>query len=402
MIGWEQVRQRIRSGEDLHTELKRGLGDLKPIGRAIAAFANTEGGLVILGVDDRGSIVGLPQEPETVAERLTAFRHSGLNAPVQAWIGRHEHPEGSVFWIEVPRQRGFEPLAHDGRVLVHRGRASVPPSPAELQDLYNTYGYILTEERAIAAAGIEAIDLQCFHAYLRGLGLDVESVPQPDPAEDLQARGVLTEIGGGLKATLYGVLAFGRSPQSYPQTQNFWIECVAYSGIDRADEVFLAGEAKGRLDEQVERAMGWVLGLGRFESYEGLHRKDVPLVPPAALREALVNAVAHRDYAIMGSKILLEVFTDRVIVTSPGSLPNNVTVQSVIKGGHPRSRNESMATFLAGRRLMESRGRGWPIIRRKMLEFNGIEPSLDVDREARWVSAALRLKPPRGADGAGG
>ncbi|MFC1707782.1 ATP-binding protein [Planctomycetota bacterium] len=394
MIDWEHVELRIRAGEDEQTEFKRGLGDLKPIGRAIAAFANTAGGLVILGVDDEGAVVGVREAAESVSERLTSFLQTGLNAPAQASLGRHRHREGWVHWIDVPRQRGFEPLAHDGRVTVRRGRANVQPSPAELQELYNIFGYIVTEERAIGAAGVGAVDLQSFWAYIDRLGLDRASEPQPNLEDDLLARGVLAEIGGDLRATLYGVLAFGKIPQSYPQTRSFWVECVAYAGRDRADEVLQVAEGKGRLDEQVDRALGWVQGLGRSERYEGINRIDRPLVPRVAAREALVNAVAHRDYAITGSQTLIEVFSDRLIVTSPGSLPNRVTVDSVRRGGRPRSRNESIANFLLAMQKMEKRGRGWMVMRRAMLEHNGTEPEIEEDRDAGWVCVTLWLLPP--------
>lgn len=157
------------------------------------------------------------------------------------------------------------------------------------------------------------------------------------------------------------------------------------------DEVLQVAEGKGRLDEQVERAAGWFKGLGKSEDYRGLERIDTPLLPPAAIREALVNAVAHRDYAITGSKTLLEVFSDRVVVTSPGALPNGITVESVVRGGNPRWRNQAMANYLPVMRMMEHRGRGWPVIRRAMMQHNGTEPELEEDRASRFVRVTLRL-----------
>ena len=89
-----------------------------------------------------------------------------------------------------------------------------------------------------------------------------------------------------------------------------------------------------------------------------------------------MNAVVHRDYSITGSKVLLEVFDRHVHVTSPGSLPNHMRVESVRAGGHPRSRNELMANFMLVMGFMEQRGRGWPVMRRAMREFNGTEPEI--------------------------
>ena len=387
---WLEIVERIGAGEGRHTEFKRGL-DLKDVGRAICAFANSDGGVVILGVDDTGTIVGVPEDTERVRERLTSFLQSGCSAPVSARCGHHADPAGPVHWVEVPRQRGYEPLRYRGRVWVRRERSSVEPSATELQELYNAFGYILTEERSIQAASVADIDQAAFRAYLQALGLETEEEPQPASEDDLRNRGVLTEVDGVLRATLYGVLGFGKEPQRFAQTASCWVECAAYAGRDRASDVLLVGEGKGRLDEQARRAVGWVRGLGRIERYSDLMRTDSPLVPDRALREAIVNAIAHRDYAITGSKVLLEVFADRIDVTSPGLLPNHMSVESVRAGGHPRSRNELIANYLLVMRLMEQRGRGWPVIRHTMREFNGTDAELLQDAGGKFVRVTLRL-----------
>ncbi len=389
---WLDILKRIELGEDRHTEFKRGLGDFSRVGRAICAFANTEGGIIILGVDDKSQkIVGVKEDSENVQERLTSFLQTGCSTPVSAQSGRHEDPNGWVHWIEVPRQRGYEPLHYSGRVWVRRERSNVQPSPTELQELYNVFGYILTEERTIQAATPEHIDLQAFRDYLQAMGIDILGAVQPDGLDDLRNRGVVTEIGGEFHPTLYGVLAFGKEPQRYPQTGNFQIECVAYEGNDRASRTLQVADARGTLDEQVSRAAGWFAGLGRFESYRNLIRKDRQLLPEPALREALVNAVVHRDYAITGSKVLLEVFSHHVDVTSPGGLPNHMSVESVRAGAHPRSRNESMAHYMVVRGLMEQRGRGWLIMRKEMSDFNETEPDLTQDDKSTSVKVTFHL-----------
>ncbi|GMV44124.1 MAG: ArsR family transcriptional regulator [Myxococcales bacterium] len=397
-MDWSDIQARIASGEDDSTEFKRGLGDLRPIGRAVCAFANTRGGVVILGVEDDGNVTGVSLQPSNVQERLTSFLQSGASAPVAARLGSHLFESGWVHWVEVPRQRGYEPLRFEGRVWVRRGRASVEPSPSELQELYNTFGYILTEERTIEAATPRDIDTETFHSFLRAQGIPTDDEPQPSIEEDLLSRGVVRRVDRAIQATLYGVLAFGRDPQRYPQTRNFWIGCVAYGGVDRGADPILVGDAKGRLDEQVERALGFTRALGRQESTTGLLREDNPPVPESVLREALVNAVVHRDYSLTGSRVLLEFFDDRVCVMSPGGLPNHMTPSSVRAGGLPRSRNEWLAHFMVVRRQMEQRGRGWPLMRQRMREHNDTEPILEVFAEERFVRVTLlRTVTPRTA-----
>lgn len=388
---WLDVLRRIEAGESRTTEFKRGLGDLSAVGKAICAFANTEGGAIILGVDDARAIVGVRQDAERVQERLTSFLQTGCSAPVSARSGRHEDPNGWVHWIEIPRQRGLEPLSYDGRVWVRRERSSVPPSATELQELYNAFGYVLTEERSIQGGTPAHIERRKFRDYLRKLGLDTETEPQPDDEDDLRNRGVLTELGNALHPTLYGVLAFGKEPQRYPQTRNFYVECVCYDGEGRAAQPLQVAESKGGIDEQVERAVGWFAGLGRFESYRQLIREDRWLLPRAVIREALVNAVVHRDYAITGSKVLLEVFSRHADVTSPGRLPNHMSEESVRAGAHPRSRNESLAHYMLTMGFMEQRGRGWPIMRREMRKFNGTEPEISQDDRNKYVRVTFRL-----------
>ena len=398
---WRQIRGRIEEGEGPRTEFKRGPGDLAAVGRAICAFANSEGGVIILGVSDSREIVGVGEEADRVRERLTSFLQTGCSAPIHARLGCHEEPTGWIHWIEVPRQRGFEPMRCGGRVWIRRERSSVEPSATELQELYNVFGYILTEERAIQDATSSHIDPDAFRSYLRRLGFDTADDPQPGREADLRNRDVVVEIGGDLRASLYGVLAFGRDPQRYPQTRNFRIECIAYADDDRASEILQVADASGRINEQVERATGWFLGLGRFESYRDLVREDRYLLPRAAIREALVNAAVHRDYAITGSKIFLEVFDRRVDVTSPGTLPNHMTPDRVRAGANPRSRNESMAHFMSAMGFMEQRGRGWLIMRREMRAFNGTEPELMHDERNRFVRVTFRLDPDRSEGVAG-
>jgi len=233
---------------------------------------------------------------------------------------------------------------------VRRGRSSVEASSSELRELFNRFGFVLTEEQVVLGSTVENLDLGVFRDFLEPQGLEVRSEPQPALEQDILNRGLAAEDDGKLVPTLYGLLCFGRNPQSPPPTSNAWIECVAYKGLDRADEVILTGKAR--------------------------------------------SAYRNKLQAIVGSKVLFEVFADCVVITSPGELPNCLREESALAGGHPRSRNELMANFLLVRGLMEKRGRGLPIVRREMITFNGTEPSLCNERLERYVRLTLwRRKP---------
>ena len=239
------------------------------------------------------------------------------------------------------------------------------------------------------------IEPDAFRSYLQRLGFDATADSQPDYEDDLRNRAVVVESGGELHATIYGVLAFGKDPQRHLETRNFRIECVVHGGDDRAANVLQVASAAGRIDEQVERATEWFLGLGRFESCRSLIREDRHLLPRAAIREALVNAAVHRDYAITGSRILFEVFDRRVEITSPGALPGRMTVDKVRAGANPRSRNKSLAYFMAAMGFMGHRGTGWLTMCREMRVFNGNGAGVDAGRARQLRSCDLSTGSPR-------
>ena len=221
--------------------------------------------------------------------------------------------------------------------------------------MFNTLGSLFTEELVIQDAEIDSIEMRRFREFQKALGVDIESPEQPDYVNDLIYAGIVSHSIHGLKPTLYGIMMFGKNPQGFRATRSFWVACSAYAGMDRASDVISSAEAKGTLFDQVERTLGWMRSLGKRERYPDLLREDLPLVPERALREAIVNAVIHRDYAIRGATILLDVFLDRIEIISPGTPPNSLTPESVLKGGRIRSRNELMANGLVIQRLMEKR-----------------------------------------------
>ena len=326
---WLDAQRRVAGGEDAHAEFKRKLGDLRGVGRTICAFANGEGGLVVIGVDYAGVVVVAAaaeeeeeeeEAPEAVQERLASLLQTGLR---QA------------------RDCGVRQAGGGGRVGSLDRRA--PPS-----------------------ARIRAVLLR------------------PPVLDQTRAEhGGAFSLGAAGSAERFRTRADGEADPSVGDRRRH--RFGAYGGTDQAAEVLSAGQGKGRLQDQVQRAMGWCRSLGRREMYEGIRRIDVPPVPEAALREALVNTVIHRDYSITGSQVLLEVFDDRIVVTSPGALPKHMTVDQARKGGAPRSPNEMMANAMVVAGLMERRGRGWLTMRHTMRRFNGTEARLVSDERSRFV-----------------
>lgn len=388
---WQDVQDAIAHGEGTRVEFKAKLA-LDRIKEAVCAFANSEGGVIILGVADDRQPIGLEGDPEHVQETLTNLLQSGLSAPAQGFIGYQQVEGKYIHWLEVPRQRGPMPLDVQGRIRVRRGRSNHAPGGAELQDLLNNFGFVLTEEQLVPGTTPDDIDQRTFFQWLRELGVDVTSAPQLAPLVDLRNRGVIASALDGDRATLYGLLCFGREPQRHRQMSCHLVHCSAFAGTSRGDEIFSAMEARGCVDQQVEAADRWYQSLGHRERIVGLRREEVGVLPVAAVREVLVNAVAHRDYSITGSKVLFDVFTDRIEVTSPGELPNHVRKEGVLGGGVTLSRNQLIANFLFTKHFMDRRGLGFPKIAHLLKQHNHPAPELEDDRVGRMVRVTLRLR----------
>ncbi len=394
-MDWEQVLARIGDGESETTEFKRSLANSKAVARTLCAFANGAGGLLVLGVDDSGTITGVRENPKGVQERLAGILQTGCGRPVCAECGRQRTEAGWIHWVAVERyQRGYEPFSRDGRYWIRRSRSTVAPSPSELQELLNAFGLVITETQMIPGASLDHLDARAFRDFMLAQGIDPHTKPTLPRETDYLNWSLARERDGRLNPTLYGMMLFGRSPQMYPSTTSLFVQCARYDGPDQAADVLSVAECKGRLQDQVERAVGWFRSLGRRETYDGLRRHDHPLLPEIVFREAVVNAVIHRDYAIAGSQVLVEVFQDRIVVTSPGALPNHLTVAQATQGGTARSRNEMMANAMVVNRFMERRGRGLPLMRHHMKRFNGTEPKMTCDKTNRITRVPFDTRSP--------
>jgi ATP-dependent DNA helicase RecG len=391
----EEIKKLIAQGESDTVEFKEYFpekwNELKPkIAIALCAMANSRGGIVIIGVNNDGIITGVSESPSLFAERLKDILHTGLNVPVSAYVLKAEIDGKWIHWLEIMKYRGPEPLTHQKKIYVRRGASSVEPSPHERQELFNIIGFLLTEEQIVPDTNAADINSQKFKDYLSRFEIDVTSEPQPTFEQDLVNRKVMIKQFGRSHCTVYGVLCFGLFPQNH--LPYAIVDLTIYDGLTRGDEIIFNRTCSGTILDQIDAATSAFRELYRFEDFSALLRKDNYLLPLGAIREVLANAVIHRDYGITGSKILVDIFRDRVEVTSPGELPNSLTPTEVLSGGVIRSRNERIANYLLTMGAIEMRGRGIPRIRKLMREFNGSDLQLENNREIRYVRVTLRIR----------
>ena len=240
--------------------------------------------------------------------------------------------------------------------------------------------FLWFDEQPVPGTGFGSLDESLWKPLL-----SAEGAANPESA--LEVMGLLTtDENGTRRATVAGALLCARSPEEW--LPNACIAATYYRGSDRASGQIDAQVITGPLNRQIAEAVAFALRNMRVGAYKNPARIDLPQYSEQALFEAIVNAVAHRDYSIQGSRIRLSMFADRLELNSPGGLSNNLTIESM--ADRQSTRNEGIASVLgrmpvagiggAGDRqfFMERRGDGVPIINRETKALTGRLPEYKI------------------------
>lgn len=387
----ERLMQRIRLGEDSTLELKRvalrddGKG-IEPLpdglSDELAALGNTSGGTLILGVDDKShEIVGVPLEHlDRVEAWLTAICNDRIKPPLDVVTRHVELPDRqgglqAVIVAEVPRSLWVHQSANGYfRRVGHAKRELTPDALARLFQQRSQARIIRFDEQEVGGVGYPDFDPLLVNRFTRE--------DQDDAQVQLQRLHLLRESDAGLSASVAGVLLCTLTPHRW--LRNAEIIAVAHSGLanDPNDQID-AQEIRGPLDRQVWDAIHFVQRNMRTPARKVLGRVDYPQYDLSAIFEAVVNAVAHRDYSRQGQRIRLFMFADRLEIYTPGALPNSMTIESMVRLS--ALRNEVIASMFAQyypvddpvfgkNHLMDKRGAGVRMILQRSESLSGKRP----------------------------
>lgn len=212
---------------------------------------------------------------------------------------------------------------------------------------------------------------------------------------------------GAMRATVSGILMASDAPEAFMSTA--FIQAVCYRGTERNAAYQLdAKDVTGPLDVQVRDACKFVERNMRVYAIKAPHRIETPQFSMNAVFEAVVNAVAHRDYSIYGSKIRLHLFSDRLEIFSPGAIPNTMTIESISE--RQSARNELISSLLArcpmnvdaigSQRnfIMDKRGEGVPIIITESEKLSGRRPEYRLLDDSELMLTMFAAKSPHGED----
>lgn len=325
----------------------------EPLAEHLVAFANSDGGTIVLGVDGHGRPTGVfGEEAEQVllaAERL-------CRPMVETGWEYAESEAGPIYTITVARSPELHSLS-DGRVLIRSGAESRPLGGEEIRQLAATKSSGDIEAESVPGAAWEDLDPQVVEEYLAKRTERQRRRPEGEPREVLRE---IAALDGQGRASTSGVLLFGKDPQHFfPQSGLVFVRFVGteprgedgHAGYGRREEV---GGPLARIIEGAWQIIWEEMSVGAVVT--GLERQEVTEYPPFAVREALVNAVCHRDYRLKGRRIEIRMYADRLEIVSPGGLPGFITVDNIVEEHF--SRNPRLVTGLFQWGYIEELGLG--------------------------------------------
>ncbi len=392
----------IRNGENSGIEFKRDVIENYDLAKELVAFANFVGGMVLLGVEDDGSISGITRD-KLEDWVMTACRDKIRPAIIPFYELFKEVELGKDIAV-VRVSRGFDvhTVWHKNKnaYYIRVGTQSREPTPEELGRLFQQRGSFRVELQPVSGATMTDLDqrrLKNYFAHVRQ-----QDVPADDDETGWQNLLFNTEIMVEDGITVSGILLFGRNPNRFlPQAG---IDATAFVGNAKDyaahERSTLRGPMTPLLNENdeivesglVEQALAFVqrntVVAGQIEE-GGARRNEKPSYPPEAIREAIVNALIHRDYLLSSTDIELTIYDDRLEVISPGRLPNGITPDRMLTGCRA-ARNQLIKDVMRDYRYLEHSGMGIPRkIVKAMWNHNSTKPELVEDGE-RFIIRLFR------------
>jgi ATP-dependent DNA helicase RecG len=438
----------IKNGENSGVEFKRDTIDNRALAKELVAFTNLQGGKVLLGVADDGAIVGTTREK--LEEFVMNTCRDKIRPEIIPYFEmlRNVEPGKDVAVVEVERGWSVHCVWHDNHRAwyIRVGSESREANDKELERLFQQRGAFRLEIRPVSGTSLDDLDMRRLRDYftrIRQQEVPPEKVPSSlrKEAED-QARKMAKEEGNKKEwksyfnkiysnqesewfrkiaekwkillintefliqendrrpATVAGLLLFSPNPNKFlPQAG---IDAVAYPGKEKdyaaKERLSIRGPLtplfgpdglleNGLVEQVVEFIRRNIIVSARL--VDGARREERWDYPEEAIREAVVNALVHRDYLLSSTDIEVSIYEDRLEIISPGHLPNGITPERMIVGCRA-ARNQLLKDVMRDYGYLEHMGMGVPRkIVKKMLEHNGTMPEL-IEEGERFMVRLLK------------
>ncbi len=392
----------ILNGENSYVEFKRD--DVHPasLAKEMSALLNQRGGAILLGVEDNGEISGISEGNTSTEERVMNIAQNNIQPSViPDFLSIKMDDNRSVGIIKLSPDTSSKPYralrSNMWVTYVRVGSTSREATRTEEVRLYQSAGLVNYETKPVLNTRLESLDLERIANYFQFI-LEI-SVPPHDETHEweqlLLNSDLLVETDNGICVSIAGLLLFGKNPNR--RLKQAGVTAVVFPGTEKdyntTDEETIRGPLVPLYSENrsvigsglIDRSVDFVRrNMESVAWLEGGRRQQKKVFPIDAVREAIVNAIIHRDYTHEGTDIELSMYEDRLEIISPGRLPNGVTVEKMKRGVIRVIRNQFLTQFLRDCRYIEHFGLG---VRKRIIQsmqaHNGTDPDL-IEEEDRF------------------
>ncbi len=327
----------ISRGESSTAQFKERVNDAYSIATEMVAFSNSQGGLLIIGVNDKtGALNGLSfNEIQATNQLLVNAASDNVKSPITIFTEQVSIDAHTIIVVHIKEGSDKPYRDNKGIIWVKNGADKRKViSNEELLRMLQSSGNLAADEEPVANSTYNDIDIDFFKTFVqKKTGKSFDALDQSLPQ-------ILNNMGFAKneQLTLAGLLLFGKNPQAFKPV--FSVQCISFVGNDAAGTEFRDSEPpfEGNLTELYEQTMRFILrNLRKRQVEESFNILGELEIPREALEELVVNSLIHRDYFIK-SAIKVFIFDNRIEIISPGKLPNTLTVEK-IKSGTSIARN---------------------------------------------------------------
>jgi ATP-dependent DNA helicase RecG len=317
------IKDLLKEGESETVEFKPSLSQMDKITESISAFSNTKGGTVIIGVSDKGEVLGVNIGKNTIESLANQIKQNTYPMAYPS-IRIEEIDKKQVVVIEVVEGEQ-KPVLAFGRAFMRVGKSNQKLGYDEIRNLALETSKVYWDERVSEEIILEDIDGERISWFLkeamkqRGL-----NIPEDSPVKDTLMKLKLLKNG---KLTNAALLLFLKK-SIFLQSE---IKCIRFSGNESIKPYIDFQTIEGTVFDLIDQAMEFVFRNMRksIRLVAGnVQREEIYEYPPHAIREAIVNAIAHRDYE-SSSKVQVRIFDNRIEIWSPGKLPDEITIEDL-------------------------------------------------------------------------
>jgi ATP-dependent DNA helicase RecG len=336
----------VGRGEDSRTQFKRDVTNSESLAGDLAAFSNSQGGRIIIGVDDQGGLVGLsPDDVRRINQLVSNTATNQVHPSVNPTTQNVSASQGRVIMLVTVQEGISKPYCDNRGVFWVKSGADKRrvTSREEIQRLLQSASLVHADEVIVQGATAAEIDLDHFREFFeKQYAVPLDEVLDRDR---VSLERMLLNLALAREGTLNlaGLMLFGRHPQRFRPA--FMAKAVAFVGDDPAGTKYRDSEdITGCLRDLFKGMRSFLTrNLRRVQGTKGINTEGDLEVPLPALDELVVNMLLHRDYFISAPWRVF-IFDNRIELISPGALPNTLTVEN-IRNGVSIIRNPLIASF---------------------------------------------------------